>query len=157
MSTPDQAGQTSEVAAFRIERAFAATPEEVFDAWTSPAVLERWWGRPGWSASSFDVDLRVGGGYALRMLDEDGEPHTVAGEYREVERPRRLVYTWCWQEGGPEPDHVSLVSVEFRADGSRTAVVLEHSGLPSEESRLAHGGGWGGALESLARQVFTED
>ncbi len=115
MSTPNRARQTSEVAAFRIERAFAATPEEVFDAWTSPAVLERWWGRPGWSASSFDVDLRVGGGYALRMLDADGKPHAVAGEYREIERPRRLVYTWCWREGGPDPGHVSLVTVEFRA------------------------------------------
>jgi len=142
----------------RLERTYDATAEDVFDAWTNPEVLRRWWkANPAWVTPVAEVDLRVGGGYALRMLDEDGEPHTVAGEYREVERPRRLVYTWCWQEGGPEPDHVSLVSVEFRADGSRTAVVLEHSGLPSEESRLAHGGGWGGALESLARQVFTED
>jgi uncharacterized protein YndB with AHSA1/START domain len=147
----------SEVAAFRIERTFAASPEEVFDAWTAPEVLERWWGRPTWSSSSFDVDLRVGGSYSLRMLDEDGKPHAVAGEYREVERPLRLVYTWRWQEGGPDTGHVSLVSVEFRADGARTTVVLEHSGLASEQSRRGHGEGWGGALENLARRIFPDD
>jgi uncharacterized protein YndB with AHSA1/START domain len=156
MSASQDSGQASEIAAFRTERTFAATPEEVFDAWTSTDVLERWWGRPGWSPSSFDVDLRVGGGYSLRMLDEDGKPHAVAGEYREIERPHRIVYTWCWEVGGPDPGHVSLVTVEFHADGSRTTVVLEHSGLPSEGSRLGHGDGWGGALDNLARQVFSE-
>jgi uncharacterized protein YndB with AHSA1/START domain len=128
MSAPREGGQASEVAAFRIERTFAASPEEVFDAWTSPDVLQRWWGRANWSPSSLDVDLRVGGGYSLRMLDADGRPHAVGGEYREVERPHRLVYTWCW----------------------------EHSGLPTEGSRGAHGDGWGGALESLARQIFPD-
>ncbi|HEX4483235.1 MAG TPA: SRPBCC domain-containing protein [Solirubrobacteraceae bacterium] len=156
MSAPDAGRQASEVAAFRTERTFAAAPEEVFDAWTSPDVLERWWGRPSWSPLSFAVDLRVGGGYSLRMLDEDGKPYAVAGEYREIERPHRLVYTWCWEDGGPDPGHVSLVTVEFHTDGSSTTVVLEHSGLPSELSRSGHGDGWGGALENLARQVFTE-
>lgn len=157
MSTPHDGGQASEVAAFRIERTFAAAPEEVFDAWTTPEVLRRWWGRPSWSSSSFDVDLRVGGRYSLRMRDEDGKPHAVAGEYREIERPRRLLYTWCWEAGGPDPGHVSLVAVEFHADGARTTVVLEHSGLPSEESRRGHNDGWDGALENLARRVFPED
>jgi uncharacterized protein YndB with AHSA1/START domain len=156
MSAPREGGQASEVAAFRIERTFAASPEEVFDAWTSPDVLQRWWGRANWSPSSLDVDLRVGGGYSLRMLDGDGVRHAVGGEYREVERPHRLVYTWCWEEGGPDPGHVSLVTVEFRPEGARTTVALEHSGLPTEGSRGAHGDGWGGALESLARQIFPD-
>ena len=147
----------SEVAAFRLERSFAATPEEVFDAWTNPDVLARWWGRPGWSPASFDVDLRVGGGYSLRMLDDEEKPHAVAGEYREIERPRRLVYTWRWEAGGPGLGHVSVVTVEFHSDGARTTVVLEHGGLPTEDSRLAHGSGWGGALDNLARQIFPDD
>jgi uncharacterized protein YndB with AHSA1/START domain len=147
---------TREVAAFRIERSFAASPEDVFDAWTSPEVLKRWWGaRPTWTSPGCDVDLRVGGRYTLRMLDDSGEAHIVGGEYREIERPRRLVYTWCWERGGgPPPGHVSLVTVEFRGDGERTTVVLEHSGLSSEESRQNHGWGWNGALEKLAERIF---
>jgi uncharacterized protein YndB with AHSA1/START domain len=156
VSTPHVGGQASEVAAFRLERTFAATPEEVFDAWTSPVVLGRWWAAaPTWTSPGCEVDLRVGGRYVLRMLDDDGELHVVGGEYREVTRPRRLVFTWCWQrEGGPHPGHVSLVTVEFHSDGDGTTVVLEHSGLASQESREGHGEGWRACLDNLARRVF---
>jgi uncharacterized protein YndB with AHSA1/START domain len=147
---------TRELAAFRLERTFAAAPEQVFDAWTSPAVLERWWAAaPTWTSPGCEVDLREGGRYLLRMRDEDGELHVVGGEYREVDRPRRLVYTWCWEgEDGPHPGHVSLVTVEFHAQGEQTTVVLEHSGLASLESREGHGEGWNACLDNLARRVF---
>jgi uncharacterized protein YndB with AHSA1/START domain len=149
----------SEVAPFRMERTFAATPEEVFDAWTNPAVLERWWATtPKGPSPGCDVDLRVGGRYTLRMLGGDGELHVVGGEYREVSRPNRLVFTWCWQgEGGPHPGHVSLVAIDFHGDGERTKVVLEHTGLASQQSREGHGEGWNACLDSLARRVFDSD
>jgi uncharacterized protein YndB with AHSA1/START domain len=147
----------SEIATLRLERTFAATPEEVFDAWTNPEVLERWWAaRPAWTSPGCDVDLRVGGRYVLRMRDdESGQVYTVGGEYREVNRPRRLVYTWCWEgTDGLDPGHVSLVTVEFRADGAGTTVVLEHSKLASEESRARHSAGWTGSLDNLARRIL---
>jgi uncharacterized protein YndB with AHSA1/START domain len=149
----------SEGSALRLERAFSATPEEVFDAWTNPEVLARWCA-PGPTSTSpgCDVDLRVGGRYVLRMHDgESGEVHVVGGEYREIERPRRLVYTWCWQGANARrPGHVSLVTVEFVARGGSTAVVLEHTGLPSEESGASHTAGWRATLEKLAVRVFHE-
>ncbi|HXP37190.1 MAG TPA: SRPBCC domain-containing protein [Solirubrobacteraceae bacterium] len=142
-----------EVATFRIERSFAAPPEDVFDAWTNPQVLERWWTvQSSQGSPRCEVDLRVGGRYVLRMRDDSGELHVVGGEYREVDRPRRLVYTWRWEgDGGPHPGHISIVTVEFRADGDLTTVVLEHSGLASEESRTRHGAGWQAVLERLAQ------
>jgi uncharacterized protein YndB with AHSA1/START domain len=151
---------TSDLTTLRLERTFAASPEEVFDAWTNPSVLERWWGRsPGGLSPACEVDLRVGGRYRLSMSDgQDAPVHTVGGEYREVERPDRLVYTWCWEgTDGPYPGHVSVVTVEFRPEGERTTVVLEHSELASEESRTGHAAGWDGALENLARRVFERD
>ncbi len=146
---------TSDAATLRLERTFDAAPEEVFDAWTNPDVLRRWWAaRPSWSSPGCDVDLRVGGRYVLRMRDEQtGELHVVGGEYREVARPHRLLYTWAWQDG-PNPGHVSLVAVDFRADGDRTTVVLEHSGLPDAGSRRRHGEGWKACLDNLALRVF---
>ncbi len=110
---------TGDVATFRVERSFAASPEDVFDAWTNPKVLERWWSvQSSQGSPRCEVDLRVGGRYVLRMRDDTGELHVVGGEYREVDRPRRLVYTWRWEgDGGPHPGHVSIVTVEFRADG----------------------------------------
>jgi glutathione S-transferase len=149
---------TREIETFRLQRTFPAAPEDVFDAWTNPEVLERWWAaRPSWTSPGCEVDLRVGGRYLLRMRDEEtGEVHTVGGSYREIVRPSLLVYTWCWEgTGGPDPGHVSVVSVEFRADGEGTTVVLEHSGLPSAQSRIGHGEGWKGTFDNLARRIFN--
>lgn len=145
------------VATLRLEREFDGTPEEVFDAWTNPEVLTRWWGAQRTSESpGCDVDLRVGGTYVLRMRDAgSGEVHAVAGEYREIDRPRRLVYTWCWEAGsGMHPGLVTVVTVEFIGLGDRTRVVLEHAGLGSEESRSRHAEGWKGAFENLGERIF---
>jgi glutathione S-transferase len=136
---------------------FAAAPEDVFDAWTTPAVLERWWAaRSTWDSPGCDVDLRVGGRYVLRMRDDrTGDVHVVEGEFREIDRPRRLVYTWRWQGAdGPDEGRESLVTVEFHAAGDGTTVVLEQSGLPSQAARERHAAGWSGTFDSLARRIF---
>jgi glutathione S-transferase len=148
-----------EVAVVRLERTFTATPEEVFDAWTEPTVLARWCGPgPNWDSPGCDVDLRVGGRYMLAMRDPDrDEVFVVGGEYREIDRPRRLVYTWCWEsDNAPHPGQVSLVSVDFLATHEGTTVVLEHSGLTSDDSRERHRQGWEGTLHNLAHRVFGE-
>ncbi len=140
-----------------MERAFAAPPVEVFDAWTNPVVLTRWWAAmPAWTSPGCEVDLRVGGRYVLRMTDsETGQVHVVGGRFQEVSRPDRLVYTWCWEgEDGLHPGHTSLVTVEFRAEGDGTVVVLEHTELASAESVARHRFGWAGAFENLSRRVF---
>ena len=158
MSEAGGGGMSEAVAdTVRLERVFAASPEEVFDAWTNPLVLERWWAaRPNWDSPGCDVDLRVGGSYLLRMRNPDsGSVFEVGGEYRVVERPRRLVYTWTWLgETMASAGHESLVSVEFLGEGEATRVVLEHSRLPSEEARDAHREGWEGSLANLHRRVF---
>jgi uncharacterized protein YndB with AHSA1/START domain len=135
----------------RLERTFDAPVEEVFDAWTNPEVLRRWWrANPAWTTPIAEVDLRVGGRYRISMEDPaDGNKHTVVGEYIEVSPPNRLVHSWQWVQGGQPSEHVSTITVDFRADGQRTTVVLEHSGLASSESRDQHTYGWGGVFEQL--------
>jgi uncharacterized protein YndB with AHSA1/START domain len=142
-------------AALRLERTFAATAEEVFDAWTNPEVLERWWAAaPTWTSPGCEVDLRPGGRYRLSMRDDaNGRTHVVGGEFREVDRPRRLVYTWRW-EGAPDE---SVVTVEFQTAGDTTTVVIEHSGLPAEAARAEHERGWNGTLDNLARRVLERE
>jgi uncharacterized protein YndB with AHSA1/START domain len=140
----------------RVQRTFDASPEDVFDAWTNPEVLRRWWVvDPSWRTSEADVDLRVGGAYRLAMEEPDsGATHVVCGEYREVARPRRLVYSWAWEEDG-RVGHVSTVTVEFLQEGEHTTVVLEHSDLPSAESRDRHVHGWEACLGMLGERVLT--
>jgi uncharacterized protein YndB with AHSA1/START domain len=147
------------VAPLRLERRFTATPEDVFDAWTNPEVLRRWWAaEPTWSSPGCAVDLREGGSYELSMQADDGTVHAVAGEFREIDRPNRLVYTWAWLgEDGPHPGHESLVTVEFRPDADGTVVALEHAQLVSDESRAQHEHGWRGVMDNLERRVFGSD
>jgi uncharacterized protein YndB with AHSA1/START domain len=123
---------TGEIATFRTERSFPASPEEVFDAWTNPEVLRRWWMRDSsWSSPGCEVDLRVGGRYVLRMRDADGELHVVGGEYREVDRPRRLVYTWRWEgDGGPNPGTSASSPSSFTQPAMRRPSCSSTPGCP---------------------------
>jgi uncharacterized protein YndB with AHSA1/START domain len=146
----NQAATTSEL---RLERRFDASPEEVFDAWTNPEVLRRWWAAaPGWETPSAEVDLRAGGRYRLTMRDPAaGAEHTVGGAYIEVRRPQRLTYTWAWEPAGES----SRVTVDFVAEGAGTRVELTHSGLLGDESRAQHEHGWNACLDNLAQRVFA--
>ncbi|MGD0197107.1 MAG: SRPBCC domain-containing protein [Solirubrobacteraceae bacterium] len=146
-------------APLRLERTFDASAPEVFDAWTNPLVLQRWWAAfPTWDSPGCEVDLRVGGRYRLQMRDPETERvHIVGGTYHEIDRPNRLVYSWCWEgDDGANPGHESLVTVHFAQTGERTTVVLEHTGLPSDESREQHGAGWLGTFDNLERRVLDE-
>jgi uncharacterized protein YndB with AHSA1/START domain len=147
----------TETPTLRLERTFDAPVEAVFDAWTNPEVLRRWWiADSSWHTPVADVDLRVGGRYRLSMEDPAAHTlHTVCGEYREVRRPERLVYSWAWEEDGGRLGHASTVTVEFIGDGDSTTVVLVHSDLASPESRENHRNGWEGCLASLHARVFA--
>ena len=76
--------------------------------------------------------------------------HYVAGTYREIDPPDRLVYTWQWQnkEGAPE----TIVTVEFRAHATGTELVLIHD-LPDTDARDRHEDGWSRCLDKFA-QLF---
>jgi uncharacterized protein YndB with AHSA1/START domain len=147
------------VSVLRLTRRFAAPRERVFDAWTDPELLRRWWAAlEGWETALAEVDLRPGGAYRLSMRDgESGAVHTVVGEYVEVRRPERLAYTWTW-EGEPEEMRGSertLVEIEFVEDGDTTEVLLTHRGFAGPRIRDLHGEGWGGCLANLERRVLT--
>jgi uncharacterized protein YndB with AHSA1/START domain len=150
---------TTQQDALRMERRFDAAPEKVFDAWTNPEVLRRWWAAaPGWETPAAEVDLRAGGRYRLTMRDPAaGAEHTVGGEYVEVRRPDRLTYTWAWEPepGGPDMGPPSRVTVDFVADGGGTRVELTHSGLVTEQSRAQHEHGWNACLDNLASRVLS--
>jgi uncharacterized protein YndB with AHSA1/START domain len=146
-------------AVLRLSRRFAAPRERVFDAWTNPRVLERWWAAaPTWVDPAAEVDLRPGGTYRLSMRDtESGSVQTVGGEYTEVRPPERLAYTWTW-EGAPElmrGSEGTRVVVEFVEEDEGTEVVLTHSGFADDRIRDLHAGGWSGCLDNLEREVLA--
>lgn len=145
----------------RIEHTFAAPRGRVFDAWSNPEVLRRWWGAgPDWTSSAVEIDLRPGGRYRLSMTDPAaGAEYTVGGEYVEVAPPERLVYTWAWETpGSPTGELTTLVTVEFlEAPGDQTTIVLTHGGFADGRQRDLHDEGWRACLANLAGRVVGEE
>ena len=137
-------------AGFTVERTLAALPDRVFRAWTDPEELIRWLSpSPDGSA---EVDLRVGGKFRI-VMSGGGREIEHTGEYREVEAPHRLVFTWVSEF----TDGESVVTVEQHptADG-RTRLVLSHERLPVEHAE-SHEQGWGMFIEALEERLRVAD
>jgi uncharacterized protein YndB with AHSA1/START domain len=127
-----------------------APAERIFDALVSPDQIVRWWGAAGrFHTKYMESDLRPGGKWIMRGDGMGGRPFQVSGEYREIDRPRLLVYTWLpdWQMDATE----SLVRWDLEENGGGTRVRLTHSGL-SQSARASHKG-WPEVLELLRGYV----
>lgn len=145
----DSASQSSTV--LRIERTFTAPARAVFEAWTSPEVMARWWhAGSDWETPVAEVDLRVGGALRVTMRAPDGKEYGAKGEYTEIHPPERLAFTWTWDDSAGE---ASLIELEFSEQHGVTTVVLTHSGLSGEESKQSHSEGWQKVLDSLGRTL----
>src|ERR1700739_370686 len=82
-----------------------APAERVFEALTNPDQRVKWWGAEGrFQTTHMESDLRPGGKWIMRGIGVGGKPFSVRGEYRKLERPHLLVFTWLpdWQENAPE-------------------------------------------------------
>lgn len=135
-----------------IQRRFKAKPETVYDAWTRPEIIARWWGPEGVHLGDHSFDLTEGGAWRTVMVSPEGKKHIVGGVYRELRRPHRLVITWAWEEGGT-PGESSLVTVTFepagQPSGRETLMTLVHDRLAGEDSAAAHTMGWNSSLNCL--------
>jgi uncharacterized protein YndB with AHSA1/START domain len=112
--------------------------ERIFEALTDPSQRMKWWGSEGRiQITHVESDLRPGGKWVMSGMGM-GRPFEVTGVYRQIERPRLLVFTWLptWQGDATE----SLVRFELEEDGENTTVRLTHSGLVTEGSRTSHRG-----------------
>ena len=134
----------------RIERTFGAPIERVFDAWVSEEVLRRWLhGMPGWETPTAEVELRVGGRIHIVMRDPTtGTEAGAAGEYRAVEPPRRLVFTWVWDD---QPDQPQLIELELSEREGRTTVLMTNSAIPGDGRLESQERGWHVCYDNLER------
>ena len=129
-----------------VQREIAAPPEVLFDAWLDAESLGSWLKPSGVRETRAETDPRVGGTFRIVMADDDASTvHT--GTYREIDRPRRLVFTWS----SPVTQfRESIVTVTFQASSNQSTLVEIHQvGLPDDEARAAHHGGWSDILREL--------
>ncbi|GAA5085360.1 uncharacterized protein YndB with AHSA1/START domain/DNA-binding transcriptional ArsR family regulator [Thermocatellispora tengchongensis] len=143
---------TTRSTAVRIERTYRASADALFDAWTNPEVIRKWWhAGPDWETAEAEVDLRVGGRLRVVMRDTDGIEYTATGVYTVVERPSRLGWIWHGEEG--EAGTGSRCDLEISEQDGVTAVVLTHSGLPDHHAAAELREGWGLCLDNLDKVI----
>jgi uncharacterized protein YndB with AHSA1/START domain len=107
-------------------RIFNAPRRLVFEAFTRPELLKRWFGPRGWSLEVCEVDLRVGGTWRYIVRGPDGTKMGMRGVYREITPPERLVFTEAFDDY-PGESFVTTVLVEDRGVTTMSATLLYSS------------------------------
>jgi uncharacterized protein YndB with AHSA1/START domain len=135
----------------RVTRRFDASAEDVFDAWLDPDLAREWFAPDLGEMTRVEIDARVGGTFWLVQRREAGEAqHT--GECLEIDRPRRLVFTWRT----PPLTAASRVIIEIQPSGDGCELTLTHEMDPEWESFIDRAeGAWGKMADAIARLLST--
>jgi len=131
-----------------LEKVVAAPAEQVFAACLDPDELAEWWGPAGFTSPHVDLDAREGGRYRIRMQPPEGEAFHLRGEFVEIDLPRRLAYTFEWEEPDPA-DRQTVVTLTFVDHGEGTRIVLDQGPFATEARRALHEAGWTETFDRL--------
>jgi uncharacterized protein YndB with AHSA1/START domain len=122
----------------------------VFAAFSDPTELAKWWGPRGFTVPSLQFQPRIGATYRIKMQPPEGDPFYLTGEFREVDPPARIAYTFVWEE--PDPDDVeTLVALSFRELDRGTTVSLKQGPFRTDARRALHRDGWTDGFDKLQR------
>src|SRR5277367_5005623 len=131
-----------------LTRTFNGPARLVFEAWTKPELLKRWWvpKSAGVSLLSCELDVRAGGRYRFELGHDAAKPMAFFGRYIEVIPHSRLVWT------NEESDEGAVTTVTFEEKGGKTLLVL-HELYPSKEALNAAGTGAADGMGELFGQL----
>jgi glutathione S-transferase len=138
----------AEGSVLELTRTYAAPRDEVFRAFTVPALVRQWLKPKTFTIEEFDFSPTVGRRYRVALRSPDGVRYAHEGEFLRVSAPVELVYTWRWVEG-PLPGNDTLVEVRLSDAAGGTLVHVRHSGFVSDAVRDRHIG-WVESLDYLA-------
>lgn len=132
-----------------IKRFIKASRDRIYAAWADPEQLKKWFGPENVKTRDLIADVRVGGQFRWDCTDPEGKEVTIAGEYRELQPGKKIVFTWKHEENEEWKNHSSIVTVEFFDCEGGTELRLTHENLPSEPSRDDHMQGWNSVVDKL--------
>jgi uncharacterized protein YndB with AHSA1/START domain len=115
---------------------------------TEAGELATWWGPKGFTTPGADFDAQVGATYRLAMQPPEGELFHLHGEFREVDPPARLSFTFAWDPPDPD-DRETLVTLTLADRGEATEVELTQGEFATQERLDLHDGGWTESFEKL--------
>lgn len=152
MATPQAVMETQDKTVL-LTRTFHASREKLFQAWTDPEEMKKWFGPEGVSTQDVEMDLRVGGAFRVVMQTPDGDIVTHHGNFKEITAPEKLVYTWILEGEGCEASTAeigeTLVTIEFKESGANTELTLKHEFFKTDKARDGHEMGWSSSFNCL--------
>lgn len=143
----------SEGLKLQVSKVIRAKRERVFEAWTKPEIMQRWFGPEGMSCNDAKLDVRVGGEYRIEVTAAaTGKVSWASGVYQEVVPNELLRFTWlgCWRA-----DEESVVTVSLRDVEGGTEVTITHERVADAQGMAGYEQGWTGSLTKLER-LFNE-
>lgn len=144
-----------------INRIFDAPRETVWQIWTAPDLLKRWYGPKDYTTTHYSVDLRVGGKYLNCMRASDGVDYWGTGTYLDITDGRHLVFTdsFADQDGNIVSSSVYGMTVEWPAEvkidltfedmEGKTRFTLKHIGVPAGQHADLCEQGWNESFDRL--------
>ena len=131
-----------------LERVLPAPRSQVFTMHVDPNQLARWWGPKGFTVPDLELDLRVGGAYRIAMQPPEGDRFFLTGEFRRVDPPAHLAYTFRWEP--PDADDVeTVVAISLEDLGGSTHLGITHGPFATEARRALHEQAWTETLDRL--------
>ena len=117
-----------------ITREFDTPKHLVYEAWTTPELVKRWWSGSLGETTIAEIDLRVGGVWRYVMVTDSGFEVAFHGEFREIVPNERIVSTEVY-EGMPEVEALNTVTFTEAEGRTILTILVQHS---SKEARDAH-------------------
>lgn len=125
-----------------ITRTFDAPIELVFQLWEQREHMIRWWGPKDFTCTHLDLDFRPGGGYRACITSARYGESWMGGRFLEIEKPRRIVMTFAWEDGRDQPGVATQITVTFTEEQGRTVQRFHQTPFLHEDARDSHVDGW---------------
>jgi len=143
-----------------LSRVIDAPRALVFEAWTDPKHVEKWWGPKNFTSIVDMWDARPNGAIRLQMRAQSGFSHPMTGTFHEVVSPERLVFLAVAEDDAGNRLLESLTTVTFEEQGGKTKLTVHASavGIAPIAAQMLQGmeQGWSQSLERLDEQVMLQ-
>jgi uncharacterized protein YndB with AHSA1/START domain len=141
-----------------VRRSFATTPEKIFAAFAKADLVSRWLTpSPEISLTVLDFDFREGGSYRFAYHVPGAATVVVAGRYRVIKPPSKIVFSWIIE---PPDEHAGIeseVSIAIAQNETGSELVIRHERFGRIDAIERHAAGWRGAVDQLTVLLAQEE